>query len=237
MAIEILVVIFIGALMVYIVYLHVQLTKKNIFIESTVKKLTGIENNLSIDEMMVYLQEIQNISQYRSLFKDKYLDNKTVNFILEDNKDLKIYIHYTKEKSVAESILKNGFMFSDPFYKTALSVSKDKLDMKIKHYSRKLFGDYLIIICISNDISNFYSMELKKAHVRNCSFENILTEIPPFQNESSDLIYQLAPQFVKGYIYLPTGEIFKNPWFDPNYNSANFKKNIELIITNKFQVR
>ncbi|MCX6326185.1 MAG: hypothetical protein NT144_05985 [Bacteroidia bacterium] len=229
MTIQIVVLILIVALLGYIVLLHIQLAKKNIFIETTVKRLSGIEKSRSMDEMMAFLLEIQKLSQYTSFFTDKLLEDSTINFILENDKDLKIYMHYTKDVADAKSILKDGFKFVDSFYKTALPVSKDKLDLIIKHNSRKFFGEYLIIICISSDIVNYYSMELEKAGIKNYSFENILTEAPPAVNDNSELVYQLPSQYIKGYINLRTGEIVKNPGFDPYYNPPCFIKNFDLL--------
>lgn len=231
MAIQIVLTALIISLFGYIVFLHVQLTKKNIFIETTVKRLSGIEKSRSMEEMMVLLQEIQKIRQYSSYFSDKLLDKDTISFILENDTDFKIYMHYTKDEPDARSILNEGFKFADSFYKTALPVTKDKLDLVIKHNSRKFFGEYLIIICISNDIVNFYSSELEKAGIKNYSFENILTEAPPSRNENFDIVYQLTPKFIKGYVNHKTGEIVKNPAFDPFYNSETFIRNIDLLKT------
>jgi hypothetical protein len=229
MVINILIIIIISGLLGYIIYLQIQLLKKNLFIESVIKRLSGIEHSTSIDEMIAYLQNIKKDSRNRFFLKRQFLDDSSINFILEENRNLKIYMHYTKEENVALSILKDGFKFASSLYKTALPVSKDKLDMTIKHNSRKLFGEYIIIICISKEIVDFYSMELKKASLKNYSFENLLTETPPLQNEDSELIYLLAPQFIKGYIFRPSGEIIKNPSFDPYYNSPVFMRNIELL--------
>jgi hypothetical protein len=229
MEIQIVIAVIIVALLGYIVFLHIQLSKKNIFIESAFRRLSGIENSRSIDEMRAFLVEIQKIRWFSSFFKDNFFDDNAISFILENDMDLKIYMHYTKEEADAKNILKDGFKFSDSFYKTALPVSKDLLDMKIKHNSRKFFGEYIIIICISNEIVNFYSSELKKAGIKNYSFENILTVATLPSGDNSDQGYQLASPFIKGYIYLHTGEIFKNPCFDPYYNSPAFMKNIELL--------
>jgi hypothetical protein len=49
------------------------------------------------------------------------------------------------------------------------------------------------------------------------------------KNDNYDLVYQLSSQFIKGYINHRTGEIVKNPGFDPFYNSANFLRNIDLL--------
>jgi hypothetical protein len=229
MTIQIVLVVLIIVLLGYIVILHLQLTKKNIFIESTVRRLSGIEKSRSMEEMMAFMQEIQKLSEYSSFFADKLLEESTLNYIFENEKDLKIYVHYTKDETDAKSILKDGFKFADSFYKTALPVSKDKLDLTIIHNSRKFFGEYLIIISISNDIVNFYSVELEKAGIKNHFFENLLTETPPSRNENSDSVYQLSSHYIKGYINHRTGEIIKNPGFDPFYNSPEFMKNIDLL--------
>jgi hypothetical protein len=224
--------ILIAGLLGYIIFLHIQLTKKNVFIESTVRRLSGIEKSRSMDEMMAFLLEFQKLNQYSQFFPDKFLSDSTIDFILENEKDQKIYIHYTKEESDAKNIVQNGFKFAESFYKTALPVSKDELDLVIKHNSRKFFGEYLIVICISTDIVNFYSMELEKAQIKNLYFENVLTENPPSLNDNSDLVYQLPYQFIKGYINHRTGEIFRNPGFDPWYNSSGFMKNIDHLKKN-----
>jgi len=178
---------------------------------------------------MAFLNELQKLSQYRSYFTDKLLDKDTTDFVFDNYPELRIFMHYTKEKADADNIISDGFRFADSFYKTALPVIHDNLDLKIKHDSRKFFGDYMIIICIANDIVNYYSMELEKAGIRNCSFENILTEVPPSRNENSDHIYQLSSKFIKGYVNLRTGEIVKNPEFDPWFNSPEFAKNIATL--------
>ena len=229
MAIHIVAAVVFVALLGYIIFLHIQLAKKNIFIESTVRRLSGIEKSRSMEEMVVFLQEIQKTSQYSSFFSHKLLEDSIINFIIENDKELRTYSHYTKDEADAKSILKDGFRFVDSFYKTALPITKDKLDLIIKHNNRKYYGENLIIISISIDIVNFYSMELEKAGIKNYSFENLLTETPPSRNDNSDLLYQLAPQFVKGYINVRTGAIVKNPGFDPWYNSPAFMKNVEIL--------
>ncbi len=182
-----------------------------------------------MEEMMAFLQEIEQLSQYSSFFTDKLLEDSTLKFILESGKNIRSYIHYTKDEIAARSILVDGFIFAESFYKTALPVTKDKLDLKMKHNSRKLFGDFIIVICISVDVANYYTYELEKAGIKNVSFENVLTETLPSRNDNSDLIYQLSVQFIKGYVNHRTGEIVRNPDFDPSYNSPNFLRNIDLL--------
>ena len=82
----------------YIIYLNIKLAKKTLFIESTVRRLSGIEKNWSTDEMMKFLQEIRKISHYSSFFTDKLFDEQPLGFLLEDEMNSKIFIHYTREE-------------------------------------------------------------------------------------------------------------------------------------------
>jgi hypothetical protein len=229
MVTEILVVVFIAALLGYIIFLHIQLAKKNIFIESTVRRLSGIEKSWNAEEMMRFLLEMKKVSYYSSFFTDKLFEEKPMRFLLENEKDVKIYIHYTKEENDAKNILKEGFRFADSFYKTALPVTNDKLDLLIKHNGRKSFGKYLIILCLSDKIVDHYSAELNKKGLKSYFVENVLTVAPPFRNENADIVYQLSNKFVKGFINYQTGEITRNPDYDPLYDSPVFEKNLELL--------
>ena len=226
MALQILEAVVITGLLVYIIILNIQLSKKNIFIETTVKKLSGIEKTRSMEEMMEFLKEINRAGIYKPLTPDKFLEESITNFILENDEKLKIFMHYTRDEADARNIMKVGFRFANSFYKTALQVTRDKLDMIIKHNSQKYYGHFLVIISISNDTVRKYSAEIKKAGLRNISFENIITEEQPLRNENSEPVYILPHQFIKGYINHLTGEITSNPDFDPTYISPAFEKNI-----------
>lgn len=226
MALHILEAVIIIGLLIYIISLHLQLSKKNIFIETTAKKLSGIEKTRSIEEMMELLKEINRAGLYQPAIPDKFLEESTTSFILENEERLKIYMHYTRFEEDAKNIIKVGFRFVNSFYKTAIPVTRDKLDMTIKHNSQKYYGHYLVIISISDEIVRRYTDEIKKAGLMNISFENIITDDPPLRNENSEPVYILPRQFIKGYINHLTGEIIKNPDFNPTYISQAFEKNL-----------
>jgi hypothetical protein len=213
-------------LMGYIIYIHFRLARMNIFIESTLKKLSGIVKSLNNEELKEFVIEIEKLHQYKSQITDKLFDKETLDFIFENEINLNTYLHYTRDKDVAGSIIQDGFRFANSFHKTALQVLKDNLDLKIKHINKKHFGEYIIVISISRDVYNFYSLELEKAAIRNCAIENILTDVVPVKDSNSDLIFLLPHQFIKGYVNYVTGEIVRNPDFDPWYNSPEFLKNI-----------
>jgi hypothetical protein len=229
MVLDIVLIVIILVLLGYIIFLNIRLERKKLFIESTLARLAGMEKSWSPEEISKFLHEIRKASHYSSFLTDKLFEETPMGFLLEDEKNSRTYIHYTRDESDARNILKEGFRFADSFYKTALPVSHDRLDLLIKHNGRKSFGDYLVIICMSEKIYHFYSDELENNGLKGFAVENVLTEIPPFRNENSDIIYQLSNRFVKGYINHHTGELFANPDFNPLYNSPLFNQNLEKL--------
>jgi hypothetical protein len=229
MGTDIVLIVLIAALLGYIIYLHIQLVKKNLFIESTVKRLSGMEKSWSADEMNRFLHEVRKIQHYSSFFNDKLFEDRSLDFLFENKKDSKIYIHYTREEKVARSILAEGFRYADSFYKTALPVTHDRLDLLMKHNTRKSFGHYLMILCLSDKIIDHYTAELDKYGLRGINVENVLTETSPVRNENSDTVYLLPNSYVKGFINHQTGEIVVNPAFNPSYDSPAFTRNIEQL--------
>jgi hypothetical protein len=229
MTLEILLLIIIILLLGYVVFLNIRLAKKNLFIESAVGRLAGMERSWTPEEMTRFLHEIKKASHYNSFFTDKVFEEKPMGFLLEDENNSKIYIHYTKKEADAGNIMKEGFRFADSFYKTALQVTHDRLDLVIKHNERKYFGDYLVIICISEKIFRHYSDELDKNNLKGFAVENILTVAPPYRNENADLVFLLSNKFIKGYLNHQTGEITPNPEYNPTFDSPLFSQNLALL--------
>ncbi len=213
-------------LLSYIIYLQIQLSKKNIFIETTLKRLSGIEKTRSIDEMTEFLKELGKTGAFNPALHDKFPDEKISNFILENDDRLKIFMHYTRYEDDARNILRQGFLFANYFHKTALQVTRDKLDMIIKHNSQKYYGHFLVVISISAGTVNKYTEEIRKSGLKNVSFENIITESPVRRNENGEPLYTLPKHFIKGYINHISGEITVNPDYNPDYISPSFDKNL-----------
>ena len=117
MGIQIVIIIIIVVLMGYIVLLRLQISKKNIFIESAFRRLSGIENSPGLDKMREFLLEIQKIKWFTTFYKERFLDDSMIDFILENDKDLKIYLHYTRDETDAKSILKDGFKFANSVWR------------------------------------------------------------------------------------------------------------------------
>ncbi|HLN20960.1 MAG TPA: hypothetical protein VK213_07710 [Bacteroidales bacterium] len=219
----------IAFLLIWLVFLSYRLSQKNLFIETTLKKLSAIEKKGNMEELLNFIGELQSSGLYGSYFRDKLFSQKEALDFIHDSESSRVYIHYTREENDAARIMNDGFRFVESFHRTALHVTKDNLDLKMKHNERKLFGDFLVVISISEKIVHYYTGLLMAQNIRHCSFENILTEAPPVKNENSDLVFQLSPRYIKGYINYKTGKIISNPLFNPSFDSPLFVKNLEHI--------
>lgn len=219
-------------LFIYIFYLHIQLAKKNILLKSFYDKVEKTDSKLAKKDILLFLENLKNPEFSGIVTKDKLLGTKISDFIFEDDKNIKLFLHYTSRKEVANKILHDGFKFVNSFYKTAEYIYKDELYLVHRHHEHKQYGHYVIVICIFKEIYEKYSDELAKLKAKNISVEQILTEIPPYIDENSDEVFILPKQFIKGYFDYTDGTITENPVFNPTYNSPIFEENLKKIKTN-----
>ena len=222
-------VIIIAILFCYIVYLQYQLYKKNQFIESIVGKLSKLEEEWGDDHVVKLLQKLQQLNAEPIVKKDKLFDPSVIDFLFEKEKDLKIFVHYTKEESIARKIFSEGFRFVESFDKTAEAVVKDTVDLTYKHNVKKYYGKYIVVICISNEIYSKYDNKLKDLKKPNTQVEQILTEIEPCVNDNMDEVYVLSNHYIKGFVNYETGELIGNSNYNPNFDSPAFSNNLERI--------
>lgn len=213
----------------YIVYLHYQLYKKNEFIQSVVGKLTKMEKDWGDEHVIHLLRKLQLLNSEIQVKRDKLLNQNVLDYLFECEKEMKLFVHYTKEEAVARNIFEEGFRFVESFDKTAEPIVNDTIDLTYKHNVKKYYGKYIVLICISNSIYSKYDAEVKLLKKPNIQVEQILTEVQPCVNDNNDDVYFLSHQFVKGYINYETGEIVNNVRYNPNFDSLIFKANLERI--------
>lgn len=217
----------------YIIYLQLQLSKKNFFIKSYLDQFGKHNSKLAKTDIIRFLENLKNPGYSGVVTKDKLLDNKFSKFLFENDQEIKLYLHYTAKESVAKTILKEGFKFVNSFYKTAEYIYNDELYLIHRHHEHKQYGNYVIVICISKEKYISYSEELARLRAKNIAVEQVLTEKPPTIDENSDEIYILPRQFIKGYFNYIEGTIVENPDFDINYHSEAFIENLEKIRSKK----
>mgnify|MGYP006289367043 CR=1 FL=1 len=215
-------------LLCYIGFLHYQLVRRKAQIES----LNDGEKSETYDEQEGDLSQNFDIPSSQSGFEQfgeySFLTDKMLEWIFERD-NTKIFLHYTREKSDADSILENGFKFVTSFYKTAEEVRHDITDLTYKHNRLKAFGDYLIVIAIDIDLYHYFMKATYKFPSYDVFVEQILSLDHPFLNEDSDMVYTLDHRFIKGYIDLKRGEVIHNSCFDPAYSSEVFEENLRKL--------
>ena len=126
-------------------------------------------------------------------------------FIRKSLSDSRVYIHFTRERSVSEKIMREGFRYSDSFDKTAAELSPSKIDIKYKYQLYRDYGSFLIVICIP--LKRFDAHKSGGMDTKHDTLYNLgLSELDPRE----ELEYQLAPKYVLGYIDLEENRIYKN---------------------------
>lgn len=216
------------ALFIYIIYLHFALAKKNMLLKTCFEKIETVDSKLDKQDIIQFLENIKNPSYTKPVTKDSILDRKISNFLFENENEIKLFLHYTPSKEIADKIINEGFKFANSFYKTAEYIYNDKLYLIQRHHEHKQFGDYVIVICISKDLFDKYSNKVNKLNNNDITVEQVLVEQEPYLDDNQDLIYTLPKQFVKGYFNFRDGFIVSNHDYDYNYESELFEKNIEL---------
>ncbi|MDD3569196.1 MAG: hypothetical protein PHT92_12420 [Bacteroidales bacterium] len=215
-------------LIAYIAYLHFKLKQKENRIDSLLNQQLSLQNFSSREEIDFLIDRLKSFPYETLLKPNKLLDGEVQNFLFSNLDNEELFVHYTRDQEVADTICREGFQFADSFYKTAEPITNDKLDLVYKHNLRKQFGSIIVVLAFSKDIYNKYTQIISnvKAVV---NVEQIFSTLLPELNDNLDEVYLLPAQFVKGYINIETGEIVPNLNFKPTFDSPDFEKNIREL--------
>jgi len=130
-------------------------------------------------------------------------------FVNENHIPSRIFIHFTRDKTIADSILENGFKFAECFYRTSQEVTLNNVELKYKFNLYKDYGNYLIILSIPKEL-----------------FEN-----SPFDENSDQKISLiengLCNEIKDDYFNFILPNIFINGYFDLLKN--NIKRNEKFL--------
>jgi hypothetical protein len=141
--------------------------------------------------------------------------------ILNDYGSCYCFLHNTKEKSIAEKIMNEGFVFENQLSHSTDRVNPyEPIEITYFLFQRKDYGPYTLIIAIPRTVYEHYT-EISNKY--NLSIEDILTTTKPIYGDNDELIYTISPQHVLGYFYTKTGEFIKNKLWDPKYDLSDFK--------------
>ena len=163
------------------------------------------------------------------------LTKQILDFINYDEIHFICFSHRTNSEVIARKIMNEGFEFAEAIQSTTDFLINDEVVLKYYYNLRRNYGEYNVILCIANEVYDYYLGKLKESpNGKLYTVEEILTEKESRYDEDRDqTIFVLPKQFIKGYYNEETSEITKNPDFDPFYNSEKFKKNLDRILNPK----
>lgn len=215
-------------LLIYIGFLYYRLRRNKSYIDTIKQDKQKPRETEVLDHTQTdYISTKEaGVSNYNS--RDDFFSQEIINFIFSD-KGTKTFLHYTAYQLDADGIISEGFKFVTSFYKTAEEVRLDMTDLAYKHNRLSAYGRFVIVISIDEKLYRHFLEETLKVSSYDVFVEQLLTEKPPFLNEDSDMIYTLHHKFIKGYFDFRTGQIVKNPDFNPSFCSGLFEKNLKKL--------
>ncbi|MGE0088636.1 MAG: hypothetical protein AB7S50_04080 [Bacteroidales bacterium] len=148
-----------------------------------------------------------------------------VKFIFSELNNSKVFIHYTREKSTADNILKAGFKYSDSIYKTTQEVINNSVDLTYKLQLYRPYGDYLIVISIPIFIFDF-----AEKNSRSYKQAILIDQVLSNNNPDEDLDFTLPASFLRGYVNVENNIIVENDAYLNDFNWENYKPVILNIL-------
>lgn len=137
--------------------------------------------------------------------------------ILKNFKDCYFFLHNTKEFSVVEKIMNEGFIFESQLPHSTDRVNPNEpIEVTYFLFQRKDYGSYTIIIAIPKIIYDIYSAVSNKNDV---GIEEVLTIAEPYYGDNDELVYTISPKHILGYFNIRTTDFYQNRNWDPFFNN------------------
>jgi hypothetical protein len=138
--------------------------------------------------------------------------------ILNNYGNCYFFLHNTKEKVIAEKILREGFVFENQLPHSSDRVNPNEpIEITYFLFQRKDYGLYTIIIAIPKSVYEYYT---RVSMETDTGIEEVITITEPFIGDNDELIYTISPKHILGYFNVKTTEFFKNDRWDPKYMTA-----------------
>jgi hypothetical protein len=120
----------------------------------------------------------------------------------------RVFIHVTPDQVIAESIMKEGFKYSEDFHKSSEEISSDLSDLAYKLQIYRPYGKYVMILCIPRNLFKEMNSELitgSNDFLAECGISEY--------NPGDELSYILPPKYVCGYADIENLKIVENKFF------------------------
>jgi len=141
--------------------------------------------------------------------------------VLKNFRDCYFFLHNTKEFSIVESIMNEGFVFESQLPHSTDRVNPNEpIEVTYFLFQRKDYGSYTIIIAIPKVTYEAYSAASNKDDI---GIEEVLTVTDPYFGDNDELIYTVSPKHILGYFNIKTTEFYQNRNWDPFFNNCKFR--------------
>lgn len=138
--------------------------------------------------------------------------------MLNEYSNCYFFLHNTKEKSVADKILKEGFIFENQLPHSTDRVNPNEpIEVTYFLFQRKDYGTYTIIIAFPKSTYEKYTIISNQFDV---GIEEVISINKPFYGDNDELIYTVSPKHILGYFNNKTGELTLNEEWDPENDSS-----------------
>jgi len=145
--------------------------------------------------------------------------------ILTDFNDCHFFLHNTREFSIVEKILNEGFIFESQLTHSTDGVNPyEPIEITYFLFQRKDYGPYTVIVAIPKNIYEIYS---DVSNNNDTGIEEVITITEPFYSDNDELIYTLSPKHILGYFDTRTAEFYKNVKWDPSFNNCLFRSPVK----------
>jgi len=141
--------------------------------------------------------------------------------ILKNYKECYFFLHNTKEFSVVESIMNEGFVFESQLPHSTDRVNPNEpIEITYFLFQRKDYGNYTIIIAIPKNTYENYSAS---SNQNNVGIEEVLSVTEPYLGDNDELIYTVSPKHILGYFNIKNTEFYQNRNWDPFFDNCQFR--------------
>ena len=141
--------------------------------------------------------------------------------ILNEYGNCYFFLHNTKEKSVAEKIMDEGFIFENQLPHSTDRVNpSEPIEVTYFLFQRKDYGSFTMIIAIPKETYEKYT---RISNEFDTGIEEVLTITKPFYGDNDELIYTISPHHILGCFNNKTGDISLNRKWDPHHDSTAFR--------------
>ncbi|MCX6333918.1 MAG: hypothetical protein NT092_06385 [Bacteroidia bacterium] len=150
---------------------------------------------------------------------------ETLASILTGFKDCYFFLHNTKEFSVVEKIMNEGFIFENQLPHSTDRVNPNEpIEVTYFLFQRKDYGQFTMIIAITRKTYEKYS---DVSNSFDTGIEEVMTITDPYFGDNDELMYIISPKHILGYFSIKTSEFFRNVNWDPEFDNSLQRKPVK----------